>query len=205
LKTILLRYTVPVEVDVPDDFPVSESEIERVADWRRNDCSDGRHDFTTEQMHQAVLDAAKSDVNRAVSSHYCERIRRHFPANPNEHYEACSALTNRCLKKVEEGLMHLVDGGTVEISVTTHPLPPERRHSYQAHIVVCRDDTQEDGTPGPYQMATRTVFAGLEAAQAYAGTIASARAPLCVPISLSELRVGEDRGRLEYWVKPKSA
>ena len=201
MKTLILRYTVPVEIDVPDDFPVPEPEIERVADWRRNDYSDGRHDFTTEQMHQAVFDAARSDMSRAIDSHYYESVRRHFPADPNAHVEACHALAARCHGKLER--MHLVDGGTVEISVTRHPIAPEDVHSYDPHVVVCRDDAKDDGTPGDYHLATRTVFAGHEAATVYASTIAAARKAIVVPLPLSELRVGEDRGRLGYWVKPK--
>jgi hypothetical protein len=45
------------------------------------------------------------------------------------------------------------------------------------------------------------VFEGREAAEAYASTISPSRDPIVSSISLSELRVGEDRGRLEYWSK----
>jgi len=99
--------------------------------------------------------------------------------------------------------MRLVNGGTVEISVTAHPIPPEKRHSYEAHVVVCRDDRKHDGSDGDYMLATRTVFQGREAAEAYARTISHSRGAIVVPMSLSELRVGEDRGRLDYWVRPK--
>jgi len=75
------------------------------------------------------------------------------------------------------------------------------------YIVLCRGDVdngregEEQGLYGlgPYQLATRTVFAGRDAAEAYAKTIASCREPIVVALPLAELRVGEDRGRLDYW------
>ena len=70
------------------------------------------------------------------------------------------------------------------------------------YIVLCRGDKdEEDGyaISSNYELATRTVFEGREAAEAYAATIASCRQPIMCPLPLSELRVGEDRGRLGYW------
>lgn len=62
------------------------------------------------------------------------------------------------------------------------------------HIVICRGDVGSK-----YELATRTVFEGREAAEAYAATIASCRQAIVCPLPLNELRIGEDRGRLEYW------
>jgi len=74
------------------------------------------------------------------------------------------------------------------------------------HIVICRGDRdQEEGHEGlyeissHYELATRTVFDSREAAEAYASTIASCRAPIVVRLPIDELRVGEERGTLDYW------
>jgi hypothetical protein len=118
MKTLVIRYTVPVEVDVPDDFPVSEAEIQETADWRRNDWSDGRHPFTSEQLFHAASHAARLDIEAAIDQHYCRRIDRAFPPNgANFHMEARNALIERCSKTV--GFLRLANGGTVEIDVTT--------------------------------------------------------------------------------------
>lgn len=43
------------------------------------------------------------------------------------------------------------------------------------------------------------MFESREAAEAYAATIAESRGAVVVKMPLDELRVGEDRGRLDYW------
>jgi len=39
-----------------------------------------------------------------------------------------------------------------------------------SYIVVCRDDTDAEGNPGPFALATRTVFAKMADAVFYAAT-----------------------------------
>ena len=188
----------------PRRLPRARTRDEHIADWRRNDYSDGRHDFTTEQMHQAVFDAARSDMSRAIDSHYYESVRRHFPADFNAHVEACRALSARCHGKV--GRMHLVDG--------------DRRNQCDASPYRTRGRLATPTTPTsssagttPRTTARRATTislpvrcsAGHEAATVYASTIAAARKAIVVPSGSSELRVGDDRGRLGYWVKPKGA
>jgi hypothetical protein len=75
----------------------------------------------------------------------------------------------------------------------------------ELHVVICRGD--RDPAPGapkaPYELATRTVFESREAAEAYAaGILPAGREAFVLPLPLAELRVGEDRGRLDYW-KPQ--
>ena len=66
-------------------------------------------------------------------------------------------------------------------------------------IVICRGDRVDE--QAPYELATRTVFESEEAAAAYMRTISPSREPLAVPLTVSELRVGEPRGTLAYWEK----
>ncbi len=196
-KTLILRYTVPVEVEVPEDFPVTTDEIEKTADWRRNDFVDGRHPFASELLHDAALRAARNDLESAIDSHYCRRIDAWAknPAGSNWHMEAREALIKRCRDKL--GYVHLANGGDVEVAAVWHPLT--QRYTYAPHVVVCRGDAKPDGSPGDYALATRTVFEGREAAEAYATSIAPSREPIVTPMPLDELRIGEDRGRLDYW------
>lgn len=198
MKTLLLRYTVPLEIEVPDDFPVTPTEIEKSAEWCRNDHRDGRFPFATEHLHDAAERAANGDLARAIDNHYCERIERHFRAwnAGNFHMEARDRLIERCQKSL--GRVRLVEGGHVEVSATWHPLT--ERYTYDPHVVLCRGDAKGDGSPGDYELATRTVFAGQEAAHAYASGVSRSREPIVTALPLAELRVGEDRGRLDYWV-----
>lgn len=208
MKTLLLRYTVPIEVDVPDDFPVTTDEIEKTADWRRNDYSDGRYPFASELLHDAALRAARSDLGDAIDNHYCRRIEawatQHDDCwkNHERHMEARNTLIKRCLDKL--GYLKLVDGGTVETTAMWHPLT--ERYTYDPHVVIARGDMCIGawGEYGPfnigdYELATRTVFAGREAAEAYAAGISRYREPIVTKLPISELRVGEERGQLDYW------
>lgn len=65
-------------------------------------------------------------------------------------------------------------------------------------IVICRADASGN-KPGPYQLATRTVFESPEAAGLYARTIAQSREAIVIPLDVWDLRVGEERGTLGYW------
>ncbi len=200
MKTLLIRYTVPVEVDVPDDFPVTTADVGRIGEWQANDWCDGRYPHAVEDMHYAALRLAQHAVERAIDDHYTTRIERQFG---RAHYlsmsfETRDALAKRCTAKL--GYFRVTEGGQVEVAAMYHPL--ERLYAYDSHVVVCRDDAKDDGTPGAYKLATRTVFEGREAAEFYTKTVAASREPIVVPVSLAELRVGEDRGRLDYWRKP---
>lgn len=197
MKTLILRYTVPVEVDVPDDLPVSNADLERTGERDANDWCDGRYPHSVEDMHHAAARLAESAVLRAIDWHYSERLDRYFGRERacRMPFEIRNHLAKRCQDRL--GRFRLVNGGEIEVAVTTHPIT--HRYAYDSHIVICRDDAKPDGSPGDYQIATRTVFEGREAAEAYAKTLSPARTPIVVPVSLSELRIGEDRGQLSYW------
>lgn len=164
MKTLIVRFTVPVEVEVPDDFPVTRQEIERVGDWITNDYRDGRYPHSVEDMHHAAASLTESTVHRAIEYHYSQRMERQFGRERvcQMEYDLRSRLAARCIEKL--GRNHLTDGGHVEVSVTAYPLSNQQRYSYSPHVVICRDDSSPDGAPGTHSLATRTVFAGREAA-----------------------------------------
>ena len=54
-------------------------------------------------------------------------------------------------------------------------------------IVVCRADTNEDGSPGNYELATRRMFASEHHANLYASGINSSRQPIVVKGRFTEL------------------
>jgi len=60
-----------------------------------------------------------------------------------------------------------------------------------SYLVVCRDDTDAEGNPGPYILATRTVFDLRSDAVYYARSINSHREPIVVVGDFSGLRFGE--------------
>lgn len=47
-------------------------------------------------------------------------------------------------------------------------------------VVICRADAAPDGEPGPYELATRTVFPTRAAADQYATGLAAGRDPLVI-------------------------
>jgi hypothetical protein len=202
VKTLIIRFSVPVEVEVPDDFPITPLEIELSGEDIANDRRDGRYPHTTEDMHHAAESLAHSALHQSIEWHYTRRIEQQFGRERacQMPYELHNRLANRCIERL--GRCSLVDGGAVEVAVSAYPLLPDHRYSYEAHVVVCRDDAKQDGTEGDYALATRTVFEGREAAEAYARTVAADRKPIVASIPLGDLRVGEDRGKLAYWAPP---
>jgi len=56
------------------------------------------------------------------------------------------------------------------------------------YIVVCRENQKEDGTPGDYTLATRTVFPNKEVADTYASGCASTREALVIGGRFGDLR-----------------
>ena len=67
-KIIELRLTVPIEIRVPSDFPVTAAEMVKLADWKVNDRCDGRFPYSTEIMHQGASDWAILDRAPVESS-----------------------------------------------------------------------------------------------------------------------------------------
>lgn len=192
-KRLVLRLTAAVEIEVEDDFPVTHTEIEKAADWRANNYNDGRYPFSTELMQDGAESLARHALDYAVSDHYGARVERMF-GRTNDHWGAKAKLEARALKKTHVNRVH-----DLEVSATDQPEPVGGRYTYDPHIVLCRKDMAEDGTPGAYELATRTVFAGREVAELYASAIARSREPIVIELPLTELRVGEARGTLEYW------
>lgn len=197
-KIIELRLTVPIEIRVPSDFPVTAAEMVKLADWKVNDRCDGRFPYSTEIMHQGASDWAISIVHQSIFQHYYDRVDDHF-GRGNSHIGSRNKLIDRCTKTLGSFPTRLVDGGNVEVSATTRRADDER-DTGELHIVLCRDDRKEDGTQGDYMLATRTVFASRQAAEIYAKTISSSRDPIVCPMPpLAELRVGEPRGTAAFW------
>lgn len=56
------------------------------------------------------------------------------------------------------------------------------------YIVICREDRKEDGSPGDYTLATRTLFPTPEAAETYASGCSPEREALVVGGRFLELR-----------------
>lgn len=72
------------------------------------------------------------------------------------------------------------------------------------YITICREDRQEDGTPGSYVLATRQVFDTLEEAQRHIEPISASREPLVIPGDFANLRFAKTgpfrtgRGAVSY-------
>jgi hypothetical protein len=56
------------------------------------------------------------------------------------------------------------------------------------YIVICRTDSDSDGTPGKYVLATRQTFRTEQSADAYAAGISPSRSPIVVEGDFDRLR-----------------
>lgn len=69
------------------------------------------------------------------------------------------------------------------------------------YIVVCREDQKDDGSPGDYTLATRTVFPNRRVAEIFASGCASSREAIVVVGRFNELRHDFDErfGKLKLY------
>lgn len=72
----------------------------------------------------------------------------------------------------------------------------------ETYVVICRDDAVLD-QPGPYVLATRQTFDGLQAAQDYARGIASSREAIIVSGRWHELRAPQPRDEQRFTRPPQ--
>ena len=135
MRTISIAYTVTVEMDVPDDFPVSAEEIHRDASYSANDYCDGRHPFSTEMMFDAAERAAVGHVESAIFHHYCNKIEKWF-GQRNVHIEGRNSLIAKWSKSVRHwGARSSREGGMVTVRVTdeyTQALLARQRAEYES-------------------------------------------------------------------------
>lgn len=100
-RRLFIAYTVPVEFEIPEGFPLTADEIRKVAEWKLSDGSDGRYPFTSETMAHGAALAARHHVEDAVFSHYCRRVERTFGPG-SDHLDARNRLVDRCSATVVE-------------------------------------------------------------------------------------------------------
>lgn len=80
MKTINVSLTIKSVIEVPDDFPISEDEVESGLDWKINDFSDGRFNFNTEM----VFAGARKLINNCFTSAIQNHLFKANPSNSNE-------------------------------------------------------------------------------------------------------------------------
>lgn len=99
-KRISIAYTIVVEHEVPEDFPLTSAEVKETVEWRVNDWRDGRMPFDTEMMMRAASESARWQLSEAIFQHYARAIDKHF-GNANEHMTARDAFIARLEAKVK--------------------------------------------------------------------------------------------------------
>ena len=118
-RRICVQYTIGVMFEVPEDFPITDDELQKHIDWKANDYSDGRYSFTHEMMTDAARRHARNLVMGAIDHHYCERVERAFPPCPDwDHYTARQKLIERCANKVTH--MGPGNGGEIDVQAKTY-------------------------------------------------------------------------------------
>lgn len=73
MKVMFVKVTATVAIEVPDDFPIGRTELQKAASARANDCPDGRYPASTENIEHAAERIAKTGVEIALY-HYFEAI-----------------------------------------------------------------------------------------------------------------------------------
>lgn len=104
MKTLFVRYTIPVAVEVPDDFQVAPEAIAKTGAWLANDYRDGREPFTTETMKDAALRATRAAVLRAIDDQVRERVAAYFRVPENQAYMDHYDGAQRLLAKVADSV-----------------------------------------------------------------------------------------------------
>lgn len=107
MKTITISYTIPVEVEVPDDFPLSVEEIQKIATWKANDHCDGRHPFSIEMMFEGAQRASTNYMEDSIFYHYCNKIEQWF-GRRNFHIEGRNALIDKWTKTLRRSRASVV-------------------------------------------------------------------------------------------------
>ena len=80
MKKINVSLTVKSVIEVPDDFPISENQIESSLDWKINDFNDGRFNFNTEMF----FTGARKLINNCFTSAIQNHLFKVNPSNSNE-------------------------------------------------------------------------------------------------------------------------
>jgi len=183
-RVIELRFTLPVEIRVPKDFPVDAIEMVTIADWLINDWRDGRYPMSTELMQSGAGRWADAVLNRSIEAHYDKRVETQFGSS-HSHRRARDRLVDRCKATLGDWPTHLVEGGHVEVSVTTRSAAAERERyappSEQSFVVLYREDGPTEELGG--YVAAPMVHATRAAAETAAALIARAREPRVVPLA----------------------
>jgi hypothetical protein len=97
VKTITITYAVPVEVEVPDDFPVPTEDIQHIAHAGANRFEDGRHNFSTELMLDGAERMLHGHVESALEFFYQRKVNGWFgkDAAYRERRDGCDMLAER--------------------------------------------------------------------------------------------------------------
>ena len=101
-RRLVIAYTIPVQFEIPDGFPLTADEVRKVVEWKLGDGTDGRYPFSTELMADGASRAARHHVEDAVFHHYCRRVEETFGRRSGDHLDARNRLVERCSATVRE-------------------------------------------------------------------------------------------------------
>lgn len=65
MRTIKLQIAVVMEVEMPEDAPISGRELTDAVEYLANDWEDGRYPYDSESMHIAAMYTARSALAHA--------------------------------------------------------------------------------------------------------------------------------------------
>jgi hypothetical protein len=100
-RRLVIAYTIPVQFEIPEGFPLTADEIQKIVDWKLGDGSDGRYPFSLETMSSGASLAGHHHVEDAIFHHYCRRVEETFGQGA-DHLEARNRLVDRCSATVRE-------------------------------------------------------------------------------------------------------
>ena len=100
-RRLVIAYTIPVVFEIPEGFPLTADEIQKIVDWKLGDGRDGRYPFSSELMADGASRAAQHHVEDAIFHHYCRRVEETF-GRSGDHLEARNKLVDRCSATVQQ-------------------------------------------------------------------------------------------------------
>ena len=123
-KTLKFEITIPFELDVPADSPLTSKNFTECLHWKANEYSDGRFPFSSELVFDGLQRTVMNAINEAMFQHFADVYRDELNAAQGPaHYKTIRvrkvfARRDADIKKHSKQIhVFFVDGGKIDLKV----------------------------------------------------------------------------------------
>jgi len=102
MRKINVSLTTKMVIEVPDDFPISDSEFKKTFDYKLNDYSDGRFPLNTEIFFMGARGAIQSNIEDVIRNYL-------FKKRPDNSHEGVVQRTKDTERLCEQAHLCLDD------------------------------------------------------------------------------------------------